>query len=146
MALGSPEEGTGQLPGLEPLGLIDPESEDADEQSLMDENTEFVNLENEEMENHVAEGTNVVSGAKASDLSHPELTEVSDDDKNLTPATQSEEEVGKDSGQLSTTEPQHSEKPLTDHESRPDSVEKGQIMSAIKTSRDERDQTEWETE
>ena len=95
MALGSPEEGTGQLPGLEPLGLIDPESEDADEQSLMDENTEFINLENEEIENHVAEGTNVVSGAEASDLSCPELTEVSDDDKNLTPATQSEEEVGK---------------------------------------------------
>ena len=112
----------------------------------MDENTEFVNLENEEMENHVAEGTNVVSGAKASDLSHPELTEVSDDDKNLTPATQSEEEVGKDSGQSSTPEPQHSEKPLTDHESRPDSVEKGQIMSAIKASRGERDQTERETD
>ena len=74
MALGSPEEGTGQLPGLEPIGLIDPDSEDADEQSLMDENTEFINLENAEMENHVAEGTNVVSGAEASDLSCPELT------------------------------------------------------------------------
>ena len=146
MALGSPEEGTGQLPGLEPIGLIDPESEDADEQSLMDENTEFINLENEEMENHVAEGTNVVSGAEASDLSCPELTEVSDDDKNLTPATQSEEEVGKDSGQSNTPEPQHSEKSLTDHETRPDSVEKGQIMSAIKASRDEKDQTERETD